>query len=559
MNFHYKYIILIIVLSLLSLGCSSTPKSSDNRNETFYDFTKSKVEKVWDYDKEQKQEIAKDLYIRGLTDYYDEKYTTAILFFEAAIKFEKNTTLHLMLAECYMQIRDVDNSLYHSMQVFLRDTNNSRALQLMFSGFILKNDIESAERTINYIQSKDQNIENTSMLADFYSYTNPTKAIEIYDNLYFRTDQNEYRYKSLELLSKTGNYRESIKRSFEYLKDSYDAEYFNNLYYTSIQNKYYEYVIKYYSEIYPKSDIDAKIETASNFLSLFYFSQDDDSDAVLKSYVTKNLTNILQEFYQMDGGTKSNSNERAGFVAFYSGDTTMAVNFWLKALENCDTCISLSKFVPYYCNKIGKNEAGLKILKEFYERYPEDITYLLSFAFHFVDKKEYANAINYLNKYISKDSNNTIALGTIADCYSGLKNFPEAEKYYLKALKLEPEDPTMNNNYAYLLTGRKDRLADALKFADIALKQEPDNGAYLDTYAWVHFKMGNFEKAKEYLEKALASGLESSELFEHLYEVNLKMGFYNEASKYLQKALTIEPDNADYKKKLKELDKKINK
>lgn len=559
MNFNYKYIYLIIVLSLLSFGCSSTPKSNDNRIETFYDFTKSKVEKVWDYDKEQKQEIAKDLYIRGLTDYYDEKYTTAILFFEAAMKFEQNATLHLLLAECYMQIRDVDNSLYNSMQVFLRDTNNFRALQLMFSGFILKNDIESAERTINYIQSKDQNIENTSMLAEFYSYTNPSRAVEIYDSLYFRTDQNEYRYKLLELLSKIGNYKESVKRSFEYLKDTYNPEYFDNLYFTSVQNKYYDYLIKYYSEIYPKSDEDAKIETASNFLNLFYFSQDDDSDAVLKSYVTKNLTNILQEFYRMDGGTKSNSNERAGFVAFYSGDTTLAVNFWLKALENCDTCISLSKFVPFYCDKLGRSEAGLNILKEFYERYPADSTYLLSFAFHFVDKKEFANAINYLNKYISKDSNNIIALGTIADCYSGLKNFSEAEKYYLKALKLEPEDPTMNNNYAYLLTGRKDRLADALKFAEIALKQEPDNGAYLDTYAWVHFKMSNFEKAKEYLEKALASGLESSELFEHLYEVNLKMGFYNEASKYLQKALTIEPDNAEYKKKIKELDKKINK
>lgn len=559
MNFNYKYIYLVIILSLLSFGCSSAPKSIDNRNETFYDFTKSKVEKVWDYDKEQKKEIAKDLYIRGLTEYYDEKYTTAILFFEAAMKFEQNTTLHLMLAECYMQIRDVDNSLYNSMQVFLQDTNNSRALQLMFSGFLLKNDIESAERTINYIQSKDQNIENTSMLADFYSYTNPSRAIEIYDSLYFRTDQHEYRYKLLELLSKTGNYKESVKRSFEYLKDTYNPEYFNNLYFTSIQNKYYDYLIKYYSEIYPKSDIDAKIEIASNFLNLFYFSQENNSDTVFKSFIEQNTPKILKEFYQMDGGTKINSNERAGFIAFYIGDTTMAVDFWLKALDNCDTCISLSKLVPVYCDKLGRSEAGLNILKEFYKRYPADSTYLLSFAFHFIDKKEFANAINYLNKYISKDSNNAIALGTIADCYSGLKNFSEAEKYYLKALKLEPEDPTINNNYAYLLTSRKDKLADALKFAEIALKQEPDNGAYLDTYAWVHFKMGNFEKAKEYLEKALASGLESNELYEHLYEVNLKMGLYNEAAKYLQKALTNEPSNAEYKKKMKDLDKKINK
>ncbi len=556
MNFKYIYFILLFTFAILQWGCGSVPPSNASREETFLDFTKSKVEKLWDYDKEHKQEIAKDLYIRGLTDYYDEKYVSAILYFETALKYEENTTLHLMLAECYMQIRDVDNSLYHSMQVFLRDTNNTRSLQLMFSGFILKNDITSAERTINYIQSKDQSIENTAMLAEFYSYTNPAKAIEIYDNLLFRTGDKEYGLKSLDLYAKTGNFREAIKKSYNYLKDNYDPDYFRILFYTSIDNKYYDYIIRYYSEIYPKTSEDIKIETGLSFLDLFYFTNREIADSDFKLFIEKNIKSILKEYYELDGGTKTNSNEQIGFIAFDSGDTTLAVAFWLKKLENCDSCRALSKFVPYYCLQIGKPEIGLKILREFHDRYPEDSTYLLNLGFYFISQNNYKTALNYFRDYLTKDFNNLIAITSLADCYSNLKNFTDAEKYYLKALKLEPDDPTVNNNYAYLLTNKKDRLADALKFAEIALKLEPDNGAYLDTYAWVHFKMGNYEIAKEYLEKALSIGFENAELYEHLYEVNFKMGFYNEASKYLQKALTIEPDNADYKKKLKEIEKK---
>lgn len=559
MNFKYIYFVLIFVFVIILFGCSTSPKSNVELDVTFYDFAKSKIDKIWDYEKEQKQEIAKDLYIRGLTDYYDEKYTSAILFFEAALKFEKNTTLHLMLAECYMQIRDVDNSLYNSIQVFLRDTNNTRALQLMFSGFILKNDIESAEKTINYILSKDQNIENTSILAEFYSYTNPKKAIEIYDNLFFRTDNKEYRLKLLDLLNRNGNYTESIKRSYDYLKDTFDTDYFKNLYYSSVINKEYEYLIKYYQEIFPKLDEESKIETSVNFLDLYHYLNDEEVDLHFKNFINYKLPYILNEFYKIDGGTKSNSNDRAGFVAFYTGDTTLAVNFWLKELENCDTCRSLSKFVPFYCNDIGRSDLAIKILNDFYERYPEDSTYLVYLSQLYITNNDYKKAIDFLHKFLSKNSADHIVLTSVADCYSKLNQFNEAEKYYLKALKLKPDDPTVNNNYAYMLSEKKDRLADALKFSEIALNKEPDNGAYLDTYAWIQYKLGNFEKAKEYLEKALASGLVSSELYEHLYEVNYKMGFYIEALKYLQKALTIEPNNADYKKKLTELEKKIKK
>lgn len=557
MLYIFRYIIGVTTFSMLLVSCASTNQISSNNEDNYYEFIKSKSDQIWNYTNEQKQEIAKDLYIRGLTDYYDEKYISAILYFETAKKYEQNPTLNLMLAECYMQIRDVDNALDNAIKVFLQDTNNTRALQLMFSGFILKNDVLSAEKTINYIQNKDQSLENTSIMAEFYSYTNPQKAIELYDNLYFRTDAPEYLYKSINLLEQSGDYKNSIERTYGFLKKNFDYDFFIKLFDNSLNNNYFDYLIKYYEELYPNYDDEAKSISASYFLDLFYDTHNNTVDSSLKNFVDAKTNDILADCYKLENANLYNINFRAGFVALDKGDTALAIDFFEKHLNNCDTCRSLSKYTAHLCNYIGRTNKAIEITQKFYERFPNDSTFLLDLGYHYFVIEEYKTAIKYFLEYYKKDNGNLLAISSLADLYSKINNLSEAEKYYLMGLKIDPDNPTLNNNYAYLLTNKKDRLHDAKKFAEIALQQEPDNGAYLDTYGWIHFKMGNYEKAKEYLEKAKSTGISSPEIFEHLYEVNLKLGFYNEAIKNLKDALQLEPNNADYKKKLKELEKKI--
>lgn len=57
----------------------------------------------------------------------------------------------------------------------------------------------------------------------------------------------------------------------------------------------------------------------------------------------------------------------------------------------------------------------------------------------------------------------------------------------------------------------------------------PGNATYEDTYAWVLYKQGKFDKAKEWQEKALASqGSDEGVLLEHdgdiLFKLNDKEG-----------------------------------
>ena len=63
---------------------------------------------------------------------------------------------------------------------------------------------------------------------------------------------------------------------------------------------------------------------------------------------------------------------------------------------------------------------------------------------------------------------------------------------------------------------QKKDLSKAERMSGDAVKQEPDNPTYLDTYAWVFFQQGNYTLAKIYLKSALdKGGNESAALLEH--------------------------------------------
>lgn len=59
----------------------------------------------------------------------------------------------------------------------------------------------------------------------------------------------------------------------------------------------------------------------------------------------------------------------------------------------------------------------------------------------------------------------------------------------------------------------------------LAVKLEPNNSTYLDTYAWIFFVQGNYTLAKIYIESALANDTtKSSELVDHYGDILFMSG-----------------------------------
>ena len=60
------------------------------------------------------------------------------------------------------------------------------------------------------------------------------------------------------------------------------------------------------------------------------------------------------------------------------------------------------------------------------------------------------------------------------------------------ALRLDPDNPRINNDFGYRLAERGERLEDAEAMTAIAVAAEPQNYSHLDSLAWVKYKRGAF-------------------------------------------------------------------
>ena len=119
-----------------------------------------------------------------------------------------------------------------------------------------------------------------------------------------------------------------------------------------------------------------------------------------------------------------------------------------------------------------------------------------------------------------------------------------SEKTLRELLKHEPDNATALNNLGYFMVERGVGYGEALKLIEQAVAIEPTQGSFLDSLGWTHFKLGNIEKARQYLEKATIYSNRNSTIHEHLGDVLREAGRLAEARKQWEKALeySVEAD-----------------
>src|SRR5690606_31778335 len=114
---------------------------------------------------------------------------------------------------------------------------------------------------------------------------------------------------------------------------------------------------------------------------------------------------------------------------------------------------------------------------------------------------------------------------TLGDVYEALKDYENSEEHYQQALKLDPHNPMVLNNYSYYLSLRGQRLDEALDMSGKTLEMKPDEPSYLDTYGWILYRQGKYEKAREYIQRALDLSPESdATLWDHRGDVYWRRG-----------------------------------
>jgi len=188
-------------------------------------------------------------------------------------------------------------------------------------------------------------------------------------------------------------------------------------------------------------------------------------------------------------------------------------------------------------------------LKKAHELKPKDVgisEYLAQFYFY---QKKPQEAIKVYEKILETNPEHVVALFWLGYLYDQVGREEEAIEVWKKGLAVDSSYTPILNSLGYLYALEGKNLDEAEKMLKKALSSEPENGAYLDSLGWIYFKKADYEKAKEYLEKAI-SLTKDPEIYEHLGDLYIKLGDSAKAKEYYSEGLTNSPDNIKLKEKI---------
>ena len=190
---------------------------------------------------------------------------------------------------------------------------------------------------------------------------------------------------------------------------------------------------------------------------------------------------------------------------------------------------------------------------------PDDMAfyYFMALGYNMQDRVDEAiDATRRGVAVINEDSNKDLVsdfYGLRGDLYHTKGMLEEAFAAYDSCLVWKSDNVPCLNNYAYYLSLTGKNLQKAEQMSYITVKAEPNNGIYLDTYAWILFMQGRYEESKIYIDQALKNDeTPSADVIEHAGDIYWKCGDHAAALKFWQQAVDKGGDSKVLLKKLKQ-------
>jgi tetratricopeptide (TPR) repeat protein len=126
----------------------------------------------------------------------------------------------------------------------------------------------------------------------------------------------------------------------------------------------------------------------------------------------------------------------------------------------------------------------------------------------------------------------------------------EAERLLRQVIALDPGHAHAHNALGYSLADRNQRLPEALALITRALEIAPKDPFILDSMGWIKFRMGRFQEAVDYLQRAYTIRPEA-EIAAHLGEALWKLGRQGEARTVWAQGVSQDASNKTLQETLK--------
>lgn len=177
------------------------------------------------------------------------------------------------------------------------------------------------------------------------------------------------------------------------------------------------------------------------------------------------------------------------------------------------------------------------------KRFPAEVDRLTLMEAELLNQQnDYEGAFFVLSRALEVNPDQPELLYTRALVAESLDRLDVLEQDLKQVLEKNPNDPNALNALGYTLADRTDRYDEAQQYLDRAIELRPDDPVILDSYGWLQYRLGDLEKAINYLQRAYDLNSDS-EIAAHLGEVLWVMGREDEAKAVWLKSLINNPDS----------------
>ncbi len=209
-------------------------------------------------------------------------------------------------------------------------------------------------------------------------------------------------------------------------------------------------------------------------------------------------------------------------------------------------------------DELKKLDEARKEMDQLVQSDPADLVASLSYGQMLVRHEKYGDAVKIYAAAIAQVSNpkrfhwNLFYRHGIASERS--KNWPAAEKSFLKALELFPDQPNVLNYLGYSWVDMNINLDDGLNMIRKAVELRPQDGYIIDSLGWAYYRLGRYKDAVGELERAIEKKAEDPTINDHLGDAYWRIGRRLEATFQWSHAVDLKPVDSELikiKEKLK--------
>lgn len=595
------YLLILTALQFFISACGGSDESIKDNNAT-----DSAV-----MDESLRKKKALDHFVNGSVLEAQSNFNAAVTEFEKALNYDTTAGIYYSLSKNYLFTNKLIQSLSSIKKAVELDSSKLEYYELMSDIYSAAKNYDSAITVLEKAaEFEPDNVNLYYKLARLYEISKPLEAISVYEKLieivgpewnllirigelYEKLGNNELALKAISRLleidpsnnqlktllidfnQRAGYYEEAIQIADDLLEiNPHDITVREKKALILIQQEDWEAASDEFNFIIEDENVnlDAKINIAASYFdksmtdssllpvakNLFESIDKDTTDWQVKMYLgaiafSEGKDSLAIENFRF---VTENANWnvqawiRLGGLLFDNRKYEEASKIMYEAVESFPEDFAVNFILGLSLAQLNQQEDAEGYLQKAVELNPNDLNALSAYGYTLSQLKKNDEAIRYLKHALRIDPDDVNLIGTLGLIYNSINMHAESDSAYERALELDPENSLINNNYSYALAVRGEQLERALEMVKISIEADSLNSSYLDTIGWVYFKLGNYELAKKYLEKAIEVGGESAVMLDHLADTEFKLGNTAKAKTLWEKAIELDPSNNEIKQKI---------